>query len=457
MTQYKSVPTSAVAGETTVIFENSTATGNTTGMPHTLTFDTSTPGYNHDVSLSILANPFDTNNGRHTATVTLTEGRYRFYCTIPGHSSMVGELVVGGSQEPDTMAPTVSATVAGDNTTSATVTVSATDASGVGSIEYQLDDGAWTPYTAPVVVTAAGSHVVRSRATDNAGNTSEPVSVSFTVAEPDPDDETAPTVTAQVSGTRNDDGNYVGSAIVTVTATDDDSGVARVEVQIDGGAWTAYTQPVVISTPGAHVVGYRATDNAGNTSATASSSFTIAEPEPDDDETAPTVTAQVTGARDDDGNYVGSATVTVTATDDDSGVARVEVQIDGGAWTAYTQPVVLTTVGMHMVHYRATDNAGNTSAEQMAHLTVVASGPGGDECPGGDTRATVFLGGADTGVPNADTGNGCTVSDLIDEDAGYPTHAAFVRHVESVTNGLVAAGTLTARQAGTLVRAAARS
>nr|WP_306211099.1 Ig-like domain-containing protein [Actinoplanes sp. RD1] len=363
VTQYKSVPTTAVTGETTVVFENSTATGNTTGMPHTLTFDTSTPGYNHDVTLNILANPFDTNNGRHTATVTLTEGRYRYYCTIPGHSSMVGELVVTGGEEPpeDTTAPTVSATVTGN----ATVTVTATDTdSGVARVEYQLDDGAWTPYTAPVSVTAPGAHVLRARATDTAGNTSEPVSVSFTVTEP----------------------------------------------------------------------------------------------EPDEDVTAPTVAAQVGGTRDDAGNYVGSATVTVTAADDDSGVARVEVQVDGGTWAAYTQPVVVTGAGPHMVHYRATDNAGNTSAEQMAHFTVVAGDGGGtDECPGGDARATVFLGGTDTGVPNADTGNGCTVSDLIDEDAGYPTHAAFVRHVEAVTNGLVAAGTLTARQAGTLVRAAARS
>src|SRR4051794_8058466 len=54
-TRYKSVPTTAVAGAATIIWENSAATGNTTGMPHTLTFDTFTEGYNHDVTLNILA------------------------------------------------------------------------------------------------------------------------------------------------------------------------------------------------------------------------------------------------------------------------------------------------------------------------------------------------------------------------------------------------------------------
>ena len=56
-TAYTTAPTQAVAGATTIVFENSEATGNTTGMNHTLTFDQSTPGYNHDVSLNILAYP----------------------------------------------------------------------------------------------------------------------------------------------------------------------------------------------------------------------------------------------------------------------------------------------------------------------------------------------------------------------------------------------------------------
>ncbi len=142
ITRYKSAPAAATAGATTIVFENSAATGNTTGMPHTLTFDTTTDGYNHDVSLNILASPFDVNNGRHQATVTLTPGKYRYFCAIPGHSTMVGELVVtDGGGGPDTTAPTVSAQVSGDRNAAgeylgrATVTVSASDAgSGVDTV-----------------------------------------------------------------------------------------------------------------------------------------------------------------------------------------------------------------------------------------------------------------------------------------------------------------------------------
>ena len=51
------------------------------------------------------------------------------------------------------------------------VTLDADDAtSGLASVEYSLDGGAWTPYTAPFTVSADGSHTVDARASDNAGN-----------------------------------------------------------------------------------------------------------------------------------------------------------------------------------------------------------------------------------------------------------------------------------------------
>ncbi|MFF5056493.1 OmpL47-type beta-barrel domain-containing protein [Micromonospora sp. NPDC000663] len=461
-TRYKSVPTQAVAGPTTIIWENSAATGNTTGMPHTLTFDTSTEGYNHDVTLNILANPFDANDGRHQATVTLTPGRYRYFCAIPGHSQMVGELVVtdGGGGE-DTTAPTVSAAVAGDRDAdgnyigAATVTVSASDAgSGVDTVEYQVDDTSFQPYTQPVRLTAVGDHSVQFRATDKAGNTSAVGSVAFRIVEPTQEDTTAPVVTAALAGDRDGDGNYIGTATATLTATDAGSGVATIEYALDGAAFTPYTNPVVVTGVGAHMLHYRATDVAGNTSAEQMAHFTVVAPA-QEDETPPTVSVTVTGTRNDDGGYVGAATVTLTAADDGSGVASVEYALDTGAWTAYTAPVTVGATGAHTLRYRATDAAGNASTEQSTSFTVVADGT--DACPASDTRATVVVDGDDTGVANVDTGDGCTINDLIDEQADYPDHAAFVRHVETVTAALVTGGTLTKRQQGAIVRAAARS
>ncbi|MGW5125997.1 cupredoxin domain-containing protein, partial [Streptomyces sp. NPDC004069] len=149
-TKYTSAPTTAVAGPATIVFENSQATGNTTGMPHTLTFDVSNSDYNNDVSLNIQASPFDSNGGKYTAEVVLTPGVYRYFCAMPGHQTMTGELVVTAAPgEDDTTAPETSATVSGTKDASgnyvgsATVTVSASDAeSGVAKVEYSLDGGA---------------------------------------------------------------------------------------------------------------------------------------------------------------------------------------------------------------------------------------------------------------------------------------------------------------------------
>ncbi|MEK8145769.1 hypothetical protein NKH18_44535 [Streptomyces sp. M10(2022)] len=70
--RYLTVPETAVAGPATLVFENSEATGNTTSMPHTLTFSVSDPEYNNDVPVNILANPGDSEGGKHSVEVTLT-------------------------------------------------------------------------------------------------------------------------------------------------------------------------------------------------------------------------------------------------------------------------------------------------------------------------------------------------------------------------------------------------
>ncbi|GAA2117284.1 hypothetical protein GCM10009780_76280 [Actinomadura alba] len=418
MTAYKSVPTTATAGPTTIVFENSTATGNTTGMTHTLTFDTSTPGYNHDVAANIIASPFDASGGRHEIQVNLTPGKYRFFCAIPGHQMMTGELVVTGGAS-DTTPPQVSASVSGDRDAdgnyvgSATVTVSASDTeSGVDKVEYALDAGAFTAYAAPVSVNQPGAHTVRYRATDKAGNTSDIGSVSFTVVDPPGKDTTPPQVSASVSGDRDADGNYVGSATVTVSASDTESGVDKVEYSLDGQPFAVYANPLAVAQPGAHTVRYRATDKAGNTSNVGSVSFTVVDPQPKDT-TPPQVSASVSGDRDADGNYVGSATVTVSASDTESGVDKVEYSLNGGAFATYSAPVSVNQPGAHTVRHRATDKAGNTSTVGSVNFTVV-NPPGKDTTPpqasaqvtGSQDWAWNYVGSARLTISASDTESG---------------------------------------------------
>ncbi|MBW5423566.1 DUF1080 domain-containing protein [Streptomyces sp. BG9H] len=464
--KYRSAPTTAVAGPTTIVFENSEATGNTTGMPHTLTFDVSDPEYNNDVPLNILANPNDDRGGRHTAQVTLTPGRYRYHCTIPGHGAMQGILVVTEGGGEDTTAPETSAKVEGQTNAdgayvgSASVAVTATDAgSGVDRIEYAVGaSGAWQPYTAPVVVDQVGTHRIRYRASDKAGNAAAEKAVDFTVVAPPTDDRTPPETSATVTGERNDQGQYLAMATVTVTASDTGSGVNRIEYAIgDGGAWKAYTAPVMVHEAGIHKVRFRASDKAGNQAAEKSVEFTVVVP-PAEDRTPPETSAKIEGTKDSDGAYLGKAKVTVTATDAGSGVAEVEYSLDGGPYLAYEGPVVVDRAGRHTVAYRASDKAGNTAAAKTVSFTVSAGGGvPAPNCPEFDERLTVFVGTVDTGIPNRVTNNRCRVGELIEDEKEWTSHALFLKHVKAVTDRLLKEGVIVQREYNKINQAAKQS
>ncbi|MET7271907.1 family 16 glycoside hydrolase [Streptomyces flaveolus] len=467
ITKYASAPETAAAGPATIVFENSAATGNTTGMPHTLTFVTSDPAYNSDVQLNILANPFDAQGGKHTAEVTLTPGRYLYHCTIPGHGQMQGVLVVTEGGGTDTTAPETSADVKGTQNAegqyvgSASVTIAATDAgSGVDRVEYAIGaDAAWQPYTTPVVVDQVGDHTVRYRAFDKAGNAAAEKSVTFSVVAPPTDDRTPPETSATVDGEKDADGAYIDMATVTVTASDTGSGVNTIEYAIGAdGAWQAYTAPVMVHQVGTHTVRYRATDKAGNAAAARSVEFTVVAAPPQDT-TAPVTGATVEGTKNSDGAYVGNAKVTVSATDEGgSGVAGIEYSLDAGPYLAYSAPVVVDRAGAHTVAYRASDRAGNTSEPRSVSFTVVAGGGvPAPPCPEYDERLTVIVGTVDSGVPNRVTNNRCRINELIEDEKEWTSQALFLKHVGEVLDALLDEGVVDKREVRAINKAARQS
>ena len=161
---------------------------------------------------------------------------------------------------PDTEAPVVTPAI--DPATPAsgwhtgTVTVSATaldNRDDAPSIEVQVGDGDWAAYSAALEVADDGMHLVRFRATDAAGNASEPVVVEALV------NATAPEVSASLDSKKR----------MVIEATDEFSGVARIEVSTKKGKqpaseWSEYTGPIEVD--GKTVVLIRAVDAAGNVS-----------------------------------------------------------------------------------------------------------------------------------------------------------------------------------------------
>jgi len=83
---------------------------------------------------------------------------------------------------------------------------------------------------------------------------------------------------------------------------------------------------------------------------------------------------------------------------------------------------------------------------------------GGETCEASDVGyRTVAPGGVDSGVPNVVFGNGCSINQLIRDDLHWPTHGAFVEHVNDVTDELVAIGLISSADQESIISAAARS
>ncbi|MER6117366.1 ThuA domain-containing protein [Streptomyces sp. NPDC001743] len=78
-------------------------------------------------------------------------------------------------------------------------------------------------------------------------------------------------------------------------------------------------------------------------------------------------------------------------------------------------------------------------------------------CSAPDARRTVRLLDTDTGVANHKAGGGCTVNDLIDDEASWPNHGEFVSHVSSVVNDLRKQDVLDNKEASAIGKAAAQS
>ncbi|MBC7251034.1 MAG: DUF11 domain-containing protein [Anaerolineae bacterium] len=121
-----------------------------------------------------------------------------------------------------------------------TVTITATDTtgSGVNTVEYRLDSGAWQAYTAPITfVTDTLTTTLWARATDNVGHTSDPVSTTFKLDLSPPSTEDPDGYHLSYASILTD---AVGNAQLVLggVLTDDLSGRLLTEIKLgDTGLW----------------------------------------------------------------------------------------------------------------------------------------------------------------------------------------------------------------------------
>ncbi|WJH36812.1 hypothetical protein N6H14_14580 [Paenibacillus sp. CC-CFT747] len=114
-------------------------------------------------------------------------------------------------------------------TTPVSAALTASDSvSGIASVEYRIDGGAWTSYVSPVAYAEDGSHTLDYRAADKAGHVSEGQS-SLRI------DQTKPVTAVQISPAPDSPGGLYSSDVsVSLSASDSGSGPASTEYRVNG-------------------------------------------------------------------------------------------------------------------------------------------------------------------------------------------------------------------------------
>ncbi|RIJ79028.1 hypothetical protein D1871_00430 [Nakamurella silvestris] len=189
-------------------------------------------------------------------------------------------------------------------------------------VEVSIDGAAWGTYAAAVRLTADGTHTVKFRAKDAAGNVSADVVRTVRI------DGQAPVTAPEITG--------AATVSVKLTATDALSGVSRIDYRVGEGDWTRYQNPFTFPRgPLATVISYRATDVAGNVETTR----TVAVP----GETAPERVASITAVSVLNPTVVVGQDVRVKVTVTAPaviGTESVAVHVDGKLFASVTLPSV---------------------------------------------------------------------------------------------------------------------
>ncbi|MGJ6963855.1 ThuA domain-containing protein [Streptosporangium sp. G11] len=248
---------------------------------------------------------------------------------------------------------------------------------------YSADGTTWTELAQTVANTAVGNGKIGVFTIGTSQQASKTVKFDyFRLNGGGTADSTAPVTTATPDPAQPANGWFNSLILVTLAGADEaqGSGVDKTEFQLDGGAWTTYLEPVVITGDGDHTLAYRSVDKAGNVEATKTLAVKV-------DATPPVTTA--------DFLPVGQDTVPVTlaAADATSGVEKIEYALDSGDWTPYTTTVDVTGVGDHELRYRATDKAGNVEETKAATIKI----------EDGDTEPTILISGVADGTEYGDS------------------------------------------------------
>jgi hypothetical protein len=181
-------------------------------------------------------------------------------------------------------------------------------------------------------------------------------------------DLTAPSTLISVPGINQSQEWFNGPVAVTLSASDNLSGVASMLYRINGGPAQSYSSTFTLSSDGNYTIEYWSVDVAGNTETQKTRTVRI-------DSTAPVTQASVSGTAGTNGWYRSSVAVSLSASDNLSGVLRTNYRIDGGAVQTYVGAFPMSALGQHTVDYWSVDNLNNTEATHTLLVKIDFTNP----------------------------------------------------------------------------------
>lgn len=169
--------------------------------------------------------------------------------------------------EIDLFIPTVNITISGTSgnngwyVSNVTITINATDDSGISYINYTIDGISYNSSNALFSFNLTeGSHLLECYAVDINGNAGRISKVNIGV------DTTPPSITYEFNPSSPDGENgwYVSNVEISLYASDATSGIEELNFKIDEGGWQDYDGFFSLNMEGEHILYFRAVDKAGN-------------------------------------------------------------------------------------------------------------------------------------------------------------------------------------------------
>lgn len=230
-------------------------------------------------------------------------------------------------------------------TTNATVSITATDMSGISQIQYRIDGGDWMNYTGSVKI-LPGNHTFEYQVKNGAGLITTNTTRIMV-------DTEKPVSEYRLTGDLGAYGWYISRVIVNLTAIDDVSGVAEIGYRFgEGFDWQVYTDEIYLTSEGTTVIEYRAVDAAGNMEDIKSISIKI-------DFTPPTTQYNLSGKNGTNDWFTGRVTLKLMPDDYTSGVSETFYRIGtSGDWARYVSELSFDD-GSYQVFFYSVDTARN--------------------------------------------------------------------------------------------------